>query len=84
MAAFSDRMPFPGIDHELMLDTELAERAVEVHRLAHRHVSVLLAVHEQHRGADLRRVGDRAELLVTERSAALPAAAAAEPGLLPA
>ena len=53
---------------------------MEVDRLADRHVGVVLAVHDQHRGADLRRERDRAHLVVRVRAGALPAAAAAERG----
>src|SRR5271155_1264141 len=76
--AFGERMALAGIDDEFVLDPVAGQRAGEGDRLAHRHVGIVLAVHDQHRGADLRSVGDRAELVMAVRARALPAAAAAE------
>jgi len=69
--ALREPVSLTRVDDEFVLDPELAERAVEVHGLADRHVGVVLAVQDQDRGADLRGVGDRAELVVAVRVAFL-------------
>jgi hypothetical protein len=53
---------------ELVLDPVVTQRSVEVHGLAERGVGVPLAVEDEHRGADLRGIGDRAELVVAVRA----------------
>src|ERR1700733_13904448 len=78
--ALDEPVSLTWVDHEFVLGPVPAERTVEVDRLADRHVGVVLAVHDQHRGTDLRRKRDRAHLVVRVRAAALPAAAAAERG----
>jgi hypothetical protein len=49
MIALRDPVALSRVDDELVLDPELAQRAVEVRRLAERHVRVVLAGHDQHR-----------------------------------
>src|ERR1700677_4979993 len=78
VVALGEPVSLARVDDELVLGPVPAERAVEVDRLADRHVGVVLAVHDQHRGADLRRKRDRADLVVRVRAGALPAATAAE------
>jgi len=53
--------------------SEVGQGAVEIYGLAERHVRIVLAVQDQHRRADLRGVGDRAELVVAVRAGPRPA-----------
>ncbi len=81
MIALRDPVSLSRIDDEFVLHLELTQRAVEVRRLAKRHVRVGLAVHDQHRRTDLRRERDRAELMVAMRAWPIPAAATDQVGL---
>jgi hypothetical protein len=76
--ALHEPVSLTWVDDEFVLGPVPAERTVEVDRLADRHVGVVFAVHHQHRGADLRRKRDWADLVVGVRACALPAATAAE------